>query len=95
MEGTVRVHEFDPSTAPATENSRGGSQQTIIGRTSMQQTQESVENAPEKGTDELIKLIRKLRWIGLQSEAKELQSVLDELPSPRHGSMVAGPHATD
>jgi hypothetical protein len=63
----------------------------------MQQTmtKEIVENAPEKGTDELIKLIRKLRWIGLQSEAKELQAALDDLPSPRHGTMVAGPHSTD
>jgi hypothetical protein len=56
---------------------------------------EAVDNAQEKGTDELIKLIRKLRWIGLQSEAKELQAVVDELPSPRHGSVVAGPHSTD
>jgi hypothetical protein len=45
--------------------------------------------------DELIKLIRKLRWIGLQSEAKELQSALEGFPLPYRGSVVAGPHSTD
>jgi hypothetical protein len=45
--------------------------------------------------DEVVKLIRKLRWIGLESEAKELQDVLEGLPSPRGGGLVAGPHSTD
>jgi hypothetical protein len=51
--------------------------------------------AEERQPDEVIKLIRKLRWIGLESEAKELQDVLEGLPSPRRGSLVAGPHSTD
>jgi len=49
----------------------------------------------ERQPDEVVKLIRKLRWIGLESEAKELQDVLEGLPSPRRGSLVAGPHSTD
>ena len=51
--------------------------------------------AEERQPDEVVKLIRKLRWIGLESEAKELQGVLEGLPSPRRGSVVAGPHSTD
>ena len=49
----------------------------------------------ERQSDEVIKLIRKLRWIGLETEAKELQGVLEGLPSPHRGSLVAGPHNTD
>jgi hypothetical protein len=51
--------------------------------------------AEERQPDQVIKLIRKLRWIGLETEAKELQDVLEGLPSPRRGSLVAGPHSTD
>ncbi len=49
----------------------------------------------QRGPDEVIKLIRKLRWIGLETQAKELQTVLEGLPSPHRGSLVAGPHSTD
>jgi hypothetical protein len=49
----------------------------------------------QRGSAEVIKLIRKLRWIGLESEADELQAVLTGFPSPRSGSLVAGPHSTD
>ena len=48
-----------------------------------------------RGPNETIKLIRKLRWIGLESEAKELQHVLEGLPPARRGSVVAAPHSTD
>jgi hypothetical protein len=51
--------------------------------------------AEERQPDQVVKLIRKLRWIGLESEAKELQDVLGALPSPRRGSVVAAPHSTD
>ena len=51
--------------------------------------------AEQRESAEVIKLIRKLRWIGLENEAKELQDVLCGLPSPRTGSLVAGPHNTD
>jgi hypothetical protein len=44
--------------------------------------------AEERQPDEVIKLIRKLRWIGLQTEAKELQDVLERLPSYRRGNVV-------
>ena len=55
-----------------------------------------VEITPqERQPDEVVKLIRKLRWIGLESEAKELKDALEGVPSPRPGSVVAGPHSTD
>ena len=51
--------------------------------------------AEQRGSAEVIKLIRKLRWIGLETEARELQDVLGGFPSPRNGTLVAGPHSTD
>jgi len=51
--------------------------------------------AEERHPDQLVKLIRKLRWIGLESEAKELQGALEKLPSSRRGSVIAAPHSTD
>ena len=53
------------------------------------------KTAEERQPDEVIKLIRKLRWIGLEREARELQHVLEGSSSPHHGSLVAGPHSTD
>jgi hypothetical protein len=52
------------------------------------------EGAEERQPDRVVKLIRKLRWIGLEGEAKELQHALKGLP-PHRGSLVAGPHSTD
>ena len=51
--------------------------------------------AEQRRPDEVIKLIRKLRWIGMETEAKELQDVLLAFPTPRRGTVVAGPHSTD
>jgi hypothetical protein len=51
--------------------------------------------AERRGPDEVIKLIRKLRWIGMETEAKELQDVLVAFPTPLRGTVVAGPHSTD
>jgi hypothetical protein len=50
--------------------------------------------APLESAD-VIKLIRKLRWIGLENEARALQDMLTGLPVPRSGTLVAGPHSTD
>jgi hypothetical protein len=54
---------------------------------------EATTEAPQP--DQVVKLIRKLRWIGLENEAKELQHALEGLPSPHRGSLVACPHGTD
>jgi len=44
---------------------------------------------------EMAKLIRKLRWIGLEDEARRLQQVASTLPPEEAGSVSAGPFATD
>ncbi len=38
---------------------------------------------------ELVKLIRKLRWIGLEDEARQLQTALNRFP-PEERSVVSG-----
>ena len=44
---------------------------------------------------EVVKLIRKLRWIGLEREAEQLQTALGAFPSDKRASLLAGPHSTD
>jgi hypothetical protein len=36
----------------------------------------------QRQSDEVIKLIRKLRWIGLERQARQLQQVMEGSPSP-------------
>jgi hypothetical protein len=51
--------------------------------------------ASQRAPDELVKLIRKLRWVGLEDEAERLQTELTR----RHGAaadcVVAMPRETD
>ena len=69
------------------------------GRVAMKRAQLSyriVDVGPEqKAAHEVVKLIRKLRWIGLEREARELQAALSEFPSDKRASVLAGPHSTD
>lgn len=44
---------------------------------------------------EWAKLIRKLRWIGLEDEARRLQTVVSSLPPDERGTVSAGPFFTD
>lgn len=44
---------------------------------------------------EMAKLIRKLRWIGMEDEACRLQRVASTLPPEEAGSVSVGPFATD
>ena len=41
------------------------------------------------------KLIRKLRWIGLEDEARRLEQAVSTLPPEERGSVSAGPFSTD
>jgi hypothetical protein len=43
----------------------------------------------------LIKLIRKLRWIGRDDEARELEKMLSHLPPTYRGCILAEPTNTD
>jgi len=42
-----------------------------------------------------MRLIRKLRWIGLEEEARRLELAISTLPSEERGSVLAGPLSTD
>jgi hypothetical protein len=54
------------------------------------------DDTPEqKAAREAVKLIRKLRWIGLEREAQQLQTALSGFPSDNRASLLAGPHSTD
>jgi hypothetical protein len=44
---------------------------------------------------ECAKLIRKLRWIGLEDEAQRLQQALRTLPAEERGCVSVGPFSTD
>jgi hypothetical protein len=41
------------------------------------------------------KLIRKLRWIGLDDEARRLELAVSTLPPEERGSVSVGPFSTD
>ena len=41
------------------------------------------------------KLIRKLRWIGMEEEVSRLQAAVRTIPPDERGSVSAGPFSTD
>jgi hypothetical protein len=49
----------------------------------------------EDASAELVKRIRKLRWIGMDDEAEKLQRELKRLPVTLCGSVLADPYGTD
>jgi hypothetical protein len=57
---------------------------------------DKVDVHPDERTScELVTLIRKLRWIGMETEAGQLQTVLRTIPPDRRASLLAAPHSTD
>ncbi|MFL6950921.1 MAG: hypothetical protein ACJ8FU_22250 [Xanthobacteraceae bacterium] len=46
-------------------------------------------------SDDWIKLIRKLRWIGLEEEAQRLQHAVSTLHGVNDGCVLAEPGCTD
>ena len=44
---------------------------------------------------DLAKLIRKLRWIGMEEEAHHLQMAVCSLPPHERYAVLAGPFSTD
>jgi hypothetical protein len=46
-------------------------------------------------TCEWAKLIRKLRWIGLEDEARRLEQAVSTLPPEERGTVSVGPFSTD
>jgi hypothetical protein len=55
-----------------------------------------VQIEPVKGVpQDSAKLIRKLRWIGLEDEACRLQAAVCMFPPEQRGTVSAGPFSTD
>ena len=52
-------------------------------------------SAEQHGSREWAKLIVKLRWIGLEDEARHLQQALSTLPPEESGIVAVGPFSTD
>jgi hypothetical protein len=44
---------------------------------------------------EWVKLIRKLRWIGLEDEARRLELAVSTLPPEQRGTVLNEPSSTD
>ena len=44
---------------------------------------------------ECARLIRKLRWIGLDQEANRLERAVSEVPADQRSSVLGGPFSTD
>jgi len=62
----------------------------------MQQVQaDNVLRVEQKPSCEWAKLIRKLRWIGLEDEARRLELAVSTLPPEDRGSVSVGPFSTD
>jgi hypothetical protein len=62
----------------------------------MTQVREGATRPPaQRSPGEWAKLIRKLRWIGLEDEARSLQLAVSTLPAEERGSVSAGPFSTD
>jgi len=52
-------------------------------------------NAMPQELNDCSRLIRKLRWIGMDEGAKQLQLALRSLPPEQRGTVSAGPFSTD
>jgi hypothetical protein len=55
------------------------------------------ENATpiDKTCADWTKLIRKLRWVGLEDEARHLEQAVSTLPPEQRGTVSVGPFSTD
>ena len=58
-------------------------------------TQSMSEPMEELTSAELVKMIRKLRWIGLEEEARQLQAALDRFPPGERAVLPAAPRECD
>ncbi len=61
----------------------------------MEQHNQSVIAVMQQQPRDWAKLIRKLRWIGLQEEAQRLEQAVSTLPPEERGTVSVGPFSTD
>jgi hypothetical protein len=59
------------------------------------ETQAILNSAEPPTAAELVKLIRKLRWIGLEDEARQLQLALDRFPPDERAVLPSIPTDCD
>ena len=52
-------------------------------------------SSEQRASDEMVRLIRKLRWIGLENEAKTIERELTARAVPAADTVVATPRETD
>jgi hypothetical protein len=69
--------------------------QKTAGRMIMQQAGDNVVTLSDPPAREWAKLIRKLRWIGLEDEAKRLEQAVSTVPPEQRGTVSAQPFPTD
>jgi len=55
----------------------------------------NVISLKREGSWEWAQLIRKLRWIGLDEEARRLEQAVSTLPPEERGTVSVGPFSTD
>ena len=63
--------------------------------TSHNQHKPPVGLAEQRTTNELVKLIRKLRWMGLEREAEKVENQLILRKDQAADSVIAASHETD
>jgi hypothetical protein len=61
----------------------------------MDQTRHKQSVYSEQQSEEWAKLIRKLRWIGMEQEAHYLQMAVCRLPPHERFAVLTGPFSTD
>jgi hypothetical protein len=61
--------------------------------TSVVELSETLRN--QQASSDLVKLVRKLRWIGLDDEARCVQSALCTIPPEERASVLSLPNSTD
>ena len=52
-------------------------------------------SSEQRKSNELVRLIRKLRWMGMEEEAQRVQSELDRCSVRPADSVLAAPRETD
>ncbi len=57
--------------------------------------EDDATDAKAQRSQEWAKLIRKLRWIGLEEEAERLEAALRTLPPDERAAVSMGPFSTD
>ena len=62
---------------------------------SLKQQEPSDVLAEQRTSNELVKLIRKLRWMGMEEEAERVQTELAQCDVRRADSVLATSHETD